>query len=254
MTVTADVQGARFTGKVAIVTGSSSGIGLATALRLGAEGARVVIIATDAARCEEAARAVSESGAPDALAIPCDVSDEPAVVRAVDATLARWGRLDVIVNNAARMNFRPLAELTREEWLAILEVNLLGAFYFLREGFRRMDRGGTIVNVASVHAIETSPLVAPYAASKAALLSLTRSAAIEGAAKGLRVNAVIPGAIDTPMLWSNPNVQSGAEKFDPAEVGKPEDVAAAIAFLASAEACFIQGSALTIDGGRLDRL
>lgn len=244
----------RFAGKVAIVTGSSSGIGLATALRLGAEGARVVIIATDAARCEEAARAVRESGAPDVLAIACDVADEAGVVGAVESTFARFGRLDVIVNNAARMNFRRLADLTRAEWLAILEVNLLGAFYFLREGFRRMDRGGAIVNVASVHAVATSPLVAPYAASKAALLSLTRSAAIEGAAKGLRINAVIPGAIDTPMLWSNPNVQSGAETFDPAEVGKPEDVAAAIAFLASAEACFIQGSALTIDGGRLDRL
>jgi len=244
----------RFFDKVALVTGASSGIGLATALRFGAEGAKVIVIGTDPRRCEDAARAVRESGGRDALAIVCDVGDEDAAIRAVEKVLAQFGRLDVIVNNAARMNFRPLAEQTRSDWLDILSVNLLGAFYFVRAGLRHMDRGGTIVNVASVHAVATSPLVAPYAASKAALLSLTRSAAIEGAAKGLRVNAVIPGAIDTPMLWSNPNIESGAEKIDPADVGKPEDVAAAIAFLASDESAFIQGSALRVDGGRLDRL
>lgn len=244
----------RFFDKVVVITGASSGIGLATALRFGAEGARVVVIGTDPSRCEGAARAVRESGAGDALAIVCNVADEGAVLRAIDQVLAQFGRLDVIVNNAARMNFRPISEQTRDDWLDILGVNLLGAFYFIRAGMQHMDRGGSIVNVASVHAVATSPLVAPYAASKAALLSLTRSAAIEGAAKGLRVNAIIPGAIDTPMLWSNPNVESGAEKIDPADVGKPEDVAAAIAFLASDEACFIQGSALRVDGGRLDRL
>jgi NAD(P)-dependent dehydrogenase (short-subunit alcohol dehydrogenase family) len=96
--------------------------------------------------------------------------------------------------------------------------------------------------------------VAPYAAAKAALLSLTRSTAIEGAEKGIRANAVIPGAIDTPMLWNNPNLKSGKEKIEAADVGKPEDVAAAIAFLASEDARFITGSALHVDGGRLARL
>jgi NAD(P)-dependent dehydrogenase (short-subunit alcohol dehydrogenase family) len=100
----------------------------------------------------------------------------------------------------------------------------------------------------------TSPLVAPYAAAKAALLSLTRSASIEGKAKGIRVNAVLPGAIDTPMLWENPNVKSGAEKIDKKDVGRPEDIAAAIAFLASDEAAFIDGTGMRVDGGRLDRL
>ncbi|MDQ6620240.1 MAG: SDR family oxidoreductase [Pseudomonadota bacterium] len=244
----------RFAGRVALVTGAASGIGLATALRFGAEGARVVVVDLDAAKASAAAESARGSGAPAALGVACDVANEQQVVAAVDATLAQFGRIDVIVNNAARMNFRPLAEQTRADWLAILEVNLLGAFYFMRAGFQHMDTGGAIVNVASVHAFATSALVAPYAASKAALLSLTRSGGIEGAALGLRVNAVIPGAIDTPMLWSNPNVQSGAEKIDMADVGKPEDVAAAVAFLASDEARFIQGSALRVDGGRLDRL
>ena len=106
-----------------------------------------------------------------------------------------------------------------------------------------------VVNVASIHAIQTSPLDAPYAAAKAALLSLTRSAAIEGANKQIRVNAVLPGAIDTPMLWDNPNVRSGAERIDPRDVGKPEHVAAAIAFLASDEASFTSGMAYALDGG-----
>ncbi len=248
------MAGSRFDGRVALVTGGASGIGLATALRFGAEGARVVVVDLDAENAGAAATAVRETGAPDASGVACNVAAEDEVDAAVAATLARYGRLDVIVNNAARMNFRPLAEQTRADWLAILEVNLLGAFYFIRAGLRTMDTGGAIVNVASVHALATSPLVAPYAASKAALLSLTRSAGIEGARKGLRINAVVPGAIDTPMLWGNPNVQSGAEKIDLADVGKPEDVAAAIAFLASDEARFIQGSALRVDGGRLDRL
>jgi meso-butanediol dehydrogenase / (S,S)-butanediol dehydrogenase / diacetyl reductase len=110
------------------------------------------------------------------------------------------------------------------------------------------------VNVASIHAVMTEPLVAPYAAAKAAVVSLTRSASIEGVAKGIRVNVVLPGAINTPMLWDNPNVKSGAEKIDPSVVGKPEDIAAAIAFLASDDAAFVTGTALRVDGGRLDRL
>jgi NAD(P)-dependent dehydrogenase (short-subunit alcohol dehydrogenase family) len=117
-----------------------------------------------------------------------------------------------------------------------------------------MKHGGAIVNVSSIHAVATEPLIAPYAAAKAALVSLTRSAALEGKPKGIRVNVVLPGAIDTPMLQSNPNVESGVERVSSDEVGTPEDVAAAIAFLASSEAAFIRGAELRVDGGRLDRL
>src|SRR4051794_14764115 len=117
-----------------------------------------------------------------------------------------------------------------------------------------MKSGGAIVNVSSIHAEETEPLVAPYAAAKTALLSLTRSAALEGKPKGIRVNAVLPGAIDTPMLWDNPNVRSGAEVIDKTRVGSPDDVAAAIAFLAGDDAGFVDGAGLRVDGGRLVRL
>jgi len=136
----------------------------------------------------------------------------------------------------------------------VLKVDLLGAAHFTRQAFLHMGKGGAIVNIASVHAVMTTPNVAPYAASKAALLSLTRSTAIEGKAKGIRANAILPGAIDTPMLWANPNLKSGAEKLDPKDVGKPENIAAAAAFLASDDAAFVTGASLAVDGGRLAQL
>jgi len=110
------------------------------------------------------------------------------------------------------------------------------------------------VNIASIHAVMTSPDAAPYAAAKAAAVSLSRTASIEGKPLGIRVNALLPGAIDTPMLWDNPNIKSGAEKIDKADVGRPEDIAAATAFLASDDAAFVTGTALVVDGGRLAKL
>jgi NAD(P)-dependent dehydrogenase (short-subunit alcohol dehydrogenase family) len=244
----------RFAGKVVLVTGGAGGIGLATALRFGAEGARVALVDRDAAALPGATAALQEQGAGETLALVCDVGSEEQVGGAVARVLARWGRLDVVVNNAGLMLFRPLEQLTGDDWLKVLRVDLLGAFYFIRQAFLHMRPGGAIVNLASVHALETEPNVAPYAAAKAALLSLTRSAAIEAGPKGLRVNAVLPGAVDTPMLWNNPEVKSGAERLDAAEVGRPQDIAAAVAFLASDEAAFVQGASLLVDGGRLCRL
>lgn len=244
----------RFTERVAIVTGGASGIGLETAKRLGSEGARVIIADLDPGKGDEAARQVRAAGAPDARASRCNVSSEHQVQATVAEAFDRFGRLDVIVNNAGLMVFNPITSLSGDDWQRVLSVDLLGAFYFIKQAFLRMRPGGAVVNVSSVHAVETEPLVAPYAAAKAALLSLTRSAALEGKPKGIRVNAILPGAVNTPMLWDNPNVRSGVEKIDPADVGKPEDVAAAIAFLASDDARFVQGAALRVDGGRLDRL
>lgn len=243
----------RFAGKVAVVTGGASGIGLATARRLASEGAKVAIVDLRGDAADRAGAALLADGAPDALGLACDVSDEAGVEAAVAATLARFGRLDVVVNNAGMMLFKPLEEFTGQDWGRILGVDLMGAVHFTRQAFLHM-KGGAVVNLSSVHAERTSPLVAPYAAAKAAILSLTRSAAIEGAAKGIRVNAVVPGAIDTPMLWDNPNVTSGAEKIDRSDVGRAEDVAAAIAYLASDDAAFITGTSLAVDGGRLGRL
>ncbi len=244
----------RFAGRVAIVTGAAGGIGLATALRLANEGAYVTLADCARDKLAAAAEKVKESGAPGVWASGCDVSSEDQVSATVGGTLDRYGRLDVIINNAGMMVFKPLVEHSQDDWLGILAINLLGPFFLIRQAFRSMRAEGAIINVASIHAVRTTPLVASYAAAKAALISLTRSAAIEGKKLGIRVNAVLPVAIDTPMLSSNPNIRLGHEKVDPADVGRPEDVARAIAFLASDDAHFIQGATLRVDGGRLSRL
>ena len=241
--------------KVAIVTGAASGIGLAIARRLLADGASVVMADLNDAGLVSAAEALGKDADPARIATSrCDVSIESDVVATVDTAVQRFGSIDIIVNNAGMMVFKPIEAQSGDDWMRILGVDLLGAFYFVKQAFLRMPAGGTIVNIASVHAVETEPMVASYAAAKAALLSLTRSAALEGKPKGIRVNAILPGAIDTPMLWNNPNVRSGIETIDKNDVGQPDDVAEVVAFLASDAARFVQGASLLVDGGRLARL
>lgn len=244
----------RFAGRVAVVSGASGGIGLAVSKRLGAEGARIVMAARSPDKAAAAAVEILAAGAPDVWVAPCDVSVESEVEAACEGAVKRFGRLDTVVNNAGLMTFVAIEDLTQSDWDRVLGVDLMGAVHFTKHAFRRMGPGSAIVNVASVHAVMTSPLVAPYAAAKAAMLSLTRTAAIEGKPKGIRSNAILPGAIDTPMLWDNPNLKSGAEVIQPSDVGRPEDVAAAVAFLASDDAAFITGAALAVDGGRLAKL
>jgi NAD(P)-dependent dehydrogenase (short-subunit alcohol dehydrogenase family) len=241
--------------QTAIVTGAAGGIGLAIARRLLRDGANVVLADLDQQRLDAASAELAKDADPARIAISrCDVSSEADVVRTVEAAIQQFGSIDIIVNNAGLMVFKPLEQQTGEDWQRILSVDLVGAFYFIKQAFLRMQPGGAIVNVASVHAIETEPMVASYAAAKAAMLSLTRSAALEGKPKGIRVNAVLPGAIDTPMLWDNPNVRAGIEIIDRNDVGAPEDVAEVVAFLASSGARFVQGASLLVDGGRLARL
>jgi NAD(P)-dependent dehydrogenase (short-subunit alcohol dehydrogenase family) len=244
----------RFADKVAVVTGASGGIGLAISKRLGSEGARIVMADRSPDKARAVAPEIEAHGAPDVWVAACDVAVEAQVEAACQGALERYGRLDVVVNNAGLMTFVAIEDLTEADWLRVLGVDLMGAVHFTKHAFRRMKPGGAIVNVASVHAVMTSPLVAPYAAAKAAMLSLTRTASIEGRPKGIRSNAILPGAIDTPMLWDNPNLKSGAEVIQKADVGRPEDVAAAVAFLASDDAAFVTGTALAVDGGRLAKL
>lgn len=242
---------ARFRDRVAIVTGAAGGIGAAICARLHAEGAAIVIADVN----DGAAQATAAKLGAQAIGVGCDVGDEAQVEACARAALDRFGRLDVIVNNAGLMSFKTLAEWSADDWMKILRVDLLGAAFFTRQAFIHFGgKGGAIVNIASVHAVETSANAAPYAAAKAALLSLTRTTAIEGRDAAIRANAVLPGAIDTPMLWDNPNVKSGAETIDKRDVGTPENVAAAVAFLGSEDAAFITGASLAVDGGRLARL
>ncbi len=244
----------RFKNKVAIISGGSAGIGLAVAKRLGSEGCRCVLVGRKKERLEKAAKEVRDAGAPDVWESVCDVAIEDQVEATVAGTLERYGKIDVIVNSAGLMEFKPIKDLTTEDWQKVLNVDLLGAFYFIKRAFIHMKGGGTIVNISSIHAVATEALSAPYAAAKAALNSLTRSAAIEGQELGIRVNAVLPGAIDTEMLWNNPNVKSGEEEIEKAMIGKPEEVAATVAFLASEDSAFLQGAEVRVDGGRLGKL
>ena len=240
---------------VAIVTGAAGGIGRAVARRLLRDGASVMLAGRHQDALDEAAAELGKEADPARIAtVVCDVAHEDQVVAAIDALIARFGHWNILVNNAGLMNFKPIEEQTAEDWQSVLGVDLMGAFFFTKQAFLKMKAGGTIVNVSSVHAVETEPLVAPYAAAKAALLSLTRSAALEGKPKGIRVNAVLPGAVDTPMLWDNPNVRAGIEVIDKAEVGTPEDIAAAIAWLAGDDSRFVCGAGLRVDGGRLAKL
>lgn len=241
----------QFEGKVAIVTGGASGIGLETARLFLSRGAKVVIADLRQDHIDNAIKILNSSSLAGSV---CDVSRESDVIHTMDVAEIKFGKVDIVVNNAGLMIFKPFVEHTLHDWQKVFGVDLLGAFYFTKEAFRRMKTGGAVVNVSSIHAEETTPLVTSYAAAKAAVLSLTRSAAIEGKDKKIRVNAVLPGAIDTPMLWENPNIKAGLEVINQSDVGKAQDIAEAILFLASDAAGFVQGSALRVDGGRLSRL
>lgn len=244
----------KFNNKTVIVTGAAGGIGLAIAKKFAAEGANLVLADINMDQLQTAGRQIASPNGVIPLLSQCDVSEEEQAVATVTNAMQHFGSLDVIINNAGLMIFKKLEEHTTEDWMRILSVDLMGAFYFIKGAFLHMKNGGAIINISSIHALETTPMVATYAAAKAALLSLTRSAAIEGKEKGIRVNAILPGAIDTPMLWQNPNIKAGLEQVSKDSVGKPEDIADVAAFLASDEAAFVQGAMVEVDGGRLNRL
>jgi glucose 1-dehydrogenase len=175
------------------------------------------------------------------------------VQSAIKAAVDKWGRVDVVVNDAAMMTFKPIVELPDDDWDKVLNVNLRSVFLFCKYSVPHMPAGGAFVNISSVHAHETTKNVVPYASSKGGMEAFTRGASEELATKKIRINCVAPGAVDTPMLWNNPNVKSGVEKVKGA-IGTPEDIAAAVCFLAAPEARFITGTTLVVDGGRLDIL
>ncbi len=241
--------GTRFTHKVCLVTGGGSGIGRAACQRFGAEGGRVAVVDLNEDHAKETAGMITSAGG-QAMAVRADVGSSADIQAAIKQAVDAWGRLNVIVNDAAMMTFTPLLDTAEEAFEKVLAVNLLSVFRFCKYGIPHMPQGGAVVNVSSVHAHQTTPNVVPYATSKGGMEALTRGLSIELAPRGVRINCVAPGAVDTPMLWNNPNVKSGAEKITGA-VGKPEDLAAAICFLAAPEAAFVTGTTLVVDGGRL---
>ncbi len=239
-----------------VVTGGLGGIGMAAATALAADqpGTGILLVDVRADSDGVGAARIRAAGAAQAISLQADVAADGVAAQAARHAIDAFGRFDVLINVAGAMIYKPIAELEGADWRRLLDQNLLGAAMLIGEAFRRMPRGGAIVNVASVHARRTAPLVAPYAAAKAALVSLTRSAAIEGRERGIRVNAILPGAIDTQMLRDSPIIKAGIEVVDPADLGQPQDIGALAAFLASDRARFINGEDVVADGGRMGRL
>jgi glucose 1-dehydrogenase len=242
----------RFTGKACIVTGGGSGIGRATCLQMATEGGKVVVADLHLEAAQFVVNEITAAGG-SALALAVDVGDSAQVQAVVAKAVAAFGSIDVIVNDAGMMTFTPIVDIAEADFFHVITTNLGSVFFFSKYGAPHMPPGSAIVNISSVHAHKTTANVVPYASSKGAIEAFTRGFSIEMEQKGIRVNSVAPGAVDTPMLWNNPNVKSGAEKIEGA-VGKPEDLAAAICFIASDEAKFINGTTLIVDGGRLTNL
>lgn len=239
---------ARFTDKICLVTGGGSGIGRATCIRFGAEGGTVVVIDRDETGGQETVKMITDAGGQSSFQ-KVDVGNADNIKTCVDAVVQQYGKIDVMINNAAMMTFTPIVDLDPADWDRVQNVNMRSVFLFTKYCLPHM-KGGAIVNTSSVHAHQTTPNVVPYASSKGAMEAFTRGVSREVDAAQCRINCVAPGAVDTPMLWSNPNVKSGKEKIEGA-IGKPEDLAAAICFLAADEAKYINGTTLVVDGGRL---
>ncbi|MGI4884984.1 MAG: SDR family NAD(P)-dependent oxidoreductase [Janthinobacterium lividum] len=241
----------RFENKVCFVTGATSGIGRATALQLAREGGCVAALGRNVKEGKTLTGEIEEAGG-QVLFIKTDVGKDADLVAAVEKTLAKWHRIDVLVNDAAMMTFTPILKMDPADWDDVLNVNLRALFRLCQLCLPHM-KGGAIVAVSSVHAFQTTPNVVPYAASKGAIEAFVRGLSLEIPYGHARINAVAPGAVDTPMLWDNPNIKSGTEKVT-GQVGTPNELAAAICFLASPEANFINGTTLVVDGGRLAQL
>lgn len=243
----------RFTDKICVVTGGTSGIGRATCERLAAEGGKVVVLGRDRADGAETVRTITKAGG-EAVFMSCDLAKPRAITSTVNKVVAKYQRIDVLVADAAMMTFDPLADLALPKWDELMLVNLRSLVQLTQLCLPHMPKGSAIVAISSVHAHQTTPHVVPYATSKGGLEAFVRGLSLELDRKHTRINAVAPGAVDTPMLWSNPNVKNGTEKIDKATVGTPAELAAAIAFMASAEASFVHGTTLVVDGGRLAQL
>ena len=245
----------RYQGKVVIVTGAASGIGRAVATRLASEGARLVIADLTADKLEEAATALRASGA-EVRAVAGDVSVEADVARILDGA-RELGRLDVLVINAGVMDkLTPLHEVTDDLWQKVMAVNVGGAFALCRRALPLMmeAKAGAIVNVASVAGLNGGRGGAAYTASKHALIGLTKSMAWYYGPHGVRANAVCPGAVDTPLGPGGMPSMAGIKRMQQQLGGlprsaKPEEIAAAVAFLGSDDASYVNGAALVVDAG-----
>ncbi|MCA9263804.1 MAG: 3-oxoacyl-[acyl-carrier-protein] reductase [Planctomycetales bacterium] len=239
-------------GQVAIVTGASQGLGRAIALTLGANKAKVACIARNKEKLAEVVAAIRELGG-EAEAFAADVSNRPSVEAVVDEVVAKWDRLDILVNNAGITRDTLLPRMTDDEWDDVINTNLRGAFYMTRAASRVMMRAryGRIINISSVSGLVGNAGQTNYSASKAGLIGMTRSLSRELAGRKVTVNAVAPGFIESEMtaVLGESIVGEVKKRIPSKRLGLPEDVGAAVLFLASPAASYITGQVLTVDGG-----
>ncbi len=240
-------------GKVALVTGASRGIGKAIACKLAREGAKVIINYNGSKEKAEAVKSEIEAAGGQAEVYQCDVSDYTACETFIQTVIKEEGSLDILVNNAGITKDGLLMKMSEEDFDKVLDTNLKGAFNTIRFASRQMlrQKGGRIINMSSVVGVIGNAGQANYAASKAGVIGLTKAAARELASRGITVNAIAPGFIETDMtdVLSDKVKEASEAQIPLGHFGKPEDVAAAAAFLASEEAGYITGQVLHVDGG-----
>ncbi len=242
-----------FTDKVAVVTGSSRGIGRAIALRLAEGGAKVVVNFRDSeATANQVVEEIRAAGE-EAVAVRADVSQPAEAQALIDAAMKAFGRVDILVNNAGTTRDTLLMRMSEEDWDVVIDTNLKGTFNCIRAVSRQMirQRFGRIVNITSVAGIAGNAGQANYASAKAGIIGLTKTVAKELGSRGITCNAVAPGLVPTDLTASLPQelVQLAIERTPLGRTGTAEDMAAAVAFLASDEANFITGQVLAVDGG-----
>jgi len=242
----------KLTGKVALVTGAAQGIGRAIALLLARNGADIVVSDINLEKAEETAKEIRAIG-PKATAVKVDVSNLSDVERMVEALIEKLAKIDILVNNAGITRDKLILRMTEEDWDAVLGVNLKGTFNCTKTVIRHMakQRSGKIVNIASVVGEMGNAGQANYSASKAGVIGLTKTIAREYAQRGINVNAIAPGYIETPMTDALPEKsKEELKKLIPMErLGKPEDVAEAVFFLVCEESSYITGQVLNVNGG-----